>query len=275
MKRHYFGSLFYMQEKRFEKINDFSKGFAANYCGNTIIRDSIFSIVFNYARKKELNIEILQYPFNDSELWAFTFVKNGTVFLCVNAELPMCKQIFAIAHELYHIHCYVEDINTSFITVGSILNSNYFDEVNASQEDLEANAFAGLLLMPDSSLIEQFKLYGISKDNIEIDDVLLLMDLFALPYKVVVLRLAESGLISEDNAKHLYQVDGKKICDRIDITGKAKLWQQNSKNLIKFGSLLENLNYNSEQDLLIKSREESDRAYLEGLSKKFCESTIR
>lgn len=26
MKRHYFGSLFYIQEKRFEKINDFSKG---------------------------------------------------------------------------------------------------------------------------------------------------------------------------------------------------------------------------------------------------------
>ena len=89
----------------------------------------------------------------------FTFVKKGTIFLCVNTELPMCKQIFATAHELYHIHCYAEDINTSTITSGSLLDSKTVDEVAATQEDLEANAFAGLLLMPDASVIEQFKMF--------------------------------------------------------------------------------------------------------------------
>ena len=155
-------SLFYKQIKQFERINELSKAFAANYCGNTILRESIFGIVSNYARKRELPLEVLRYPFKDDELWAFTFVKKGTIFLCVNTELPMCKQIFATAHELYHIHCYAEDINTSTITAGSLLDSKTFDEAAASQEDLEANAFAGLLLMPDSSLIEQFKIFGIS-----------------------------------------------------------------------------------------------------------------
>ena len=60
----------------------------------------------------------------------------------------MCKQIFATAHELYH-HCYAEDINTSTITSGSLLDSKTVDEVAATQEDVEANAFAGLLLMPN------------------------------------------------------------------------------------------------------------------------------
>ena len=221
MKDYFFKSLFYKQEKRFEEINDLSKAFAVNYCGSTIIRASIFGIVSNYARKRELALEILRYPFKDDELWAFTFLKKGTIFLCVNTELPLCKQIFAAAHELYHIHCYAEDINTSTITAGSLLDSKTFDEVAASQEDLEANAFAGLLLMPDASLIEQFKMFGISKDNMAIDDVLTLMDIFALPYKAVVLRLVESGVIKEEKARSLYREDSKSVTVRIELTGKA------------------------------------------------------
>lgn len=265
----FFENLFYKQEKQFEKINDLSKVFAVNYCGNTIIRESIFGIVSNYARKRELALEVLRYPFRDDELWAFTFVKKGTIFLCVNTELPMCKQIFATAHELYHIHCYAEDINTSTITSGSLLDSKTVDEVAATQEDLEANAFAGLLLMPDASVIEQFKMFGISKENMGIDDVLILMDLFALPYKAVVLRLVESGVITEEKARNLYQEKSESIAIRIELTGKAEQWQQNSGSLLRYGSLLDNLAFNSEHELLVDSREESDRAYLEKIGKEF------
>jgi Zn-dependent peptidase ImmA (M78 family) len=265
----FFESLFYKQEKQFEKINDLTKAFAANYCGNTIIRESIFGIVSNYARKRELALEVLRYPFKDDELWAFTFVKKDTIFLCVNTDLPICKQIFATAHELYHIHCYAEDINTNTITSGSLLDSKTFDEVAASQEDLEANAFAGLLLMPDASVIEQVRVFGISKDKMGIDDVLVLMDLFALPYKAVVLRLAESGVITEDKARSLYQEKSESIAVRIELTGKAEQWQQNSRHLLRYGSLLENLAFNSEHDLLVDSRETSDKAYLEKIQKEF------
>ena len=269
MRDIFFESLFYKQEKQFEKINDLSKAFAANYCGNTIIRESIFEIVSNYARKRELALEVLRYPFKDDELWAFTFVKKGTIFLCVNTELPMCKQIFATAHELYHIHCYAEDINTGTITAGSLLVSKTFDEVAVSQEDLEANAFAGLLLMPDGSLLEQFKMFGISKDSMNIDDVLILMELFALPYKAVVLRLVESGIITEETAKKLFQADNDSIAVRIELTGKAEQWQQNSGHLLRYGSLLDNLSFNSEQELLVDSREKTDKAYLEKIRKEF------
>lgn len=265
----FFESLFYKQEGQFDKINDLSKSFAANYCGNTIIRDSIFSIVSNYARKRELALEVLRYPFKDDELWAFTFVKKGTIFLCVNTELPMCKQIFATAHELYHIHSYTEDINTSTITSGSLLDSKTFNEEAASQEDLEANAFAGLLLMPDASVIEQVKMFGISKDSIGIDDVLVLMELFALPYKAVVLRLAESGVITEEKARGLCLKDNMSIKIRIELTGKAEQWQQNCGHLLRYGSLLDNLSFNSEQELLVDSREESDKAYLEKIEEEF------
>lgn len=165
-------SLYKKQKNKFMKINELTKAFAANYCGNMIIRDSVFSIVANYARRRELSLEILRYPFDDDELWAFTFIKMGTIFLCVNSGLSMCKQIFATAHELYHIHCYAENTDINTITSGSILDSKIFDVEVASQEDLEANAFAGLLLMPDLSLIEQFKMYGLEKNNLTMDSVL-------------------------------------------------------------------------------------------------------
>ncbi len=265
------GSLFSKQPKQFEKIDSQAKSFAAKYCGNTIIRDSIFGIVANYARKRELDLEILRYPFKDDELWAFTFVKKGILFLCVNSDLAMCKQFFAVAHELYHIHCYAEDINTNTLASGSLLDSKTVNELNVSQEDLEANAFAGLLLMPDCMLDEQLKLYGIDCKRISVDDVLTLMDLFALPYKAVVLRLVENHNITVSKAKELLTVDTAFVFNRIKLTGKALGWQQNSRELVYFGSLLDDMEFNHENELLTDSREKSDKQYMEKIMKNFYE----
>ena len=262
-------SLFSKQPKQFDKVNAQAKSFAANYCGTTIIRDSIFGIVANYARKRELPVEVLRYPFGDEELWAFTFVKKGTLFLCVNAELAMCKQIFAVAHELYHIHCYAENIELDTIAGGSLLDSKTVDDMAVSQEDLEANAFAGALLMPDSMLDEQIKLYGINGEKIEVDDVLTLMELFALPYKAAVLRLAENHNITSAKAQKLLKTDAFFVSERINLTGKALAWQRNSKELSYFGSLLDDMKYNKDNELLTDSREESDREYLEKIRKGF------
>jgi hypothetical protein len=263
-------SLFAKQSKQFEKIGSHAKSFTINYCGNTIIRDSIFGIVANYARKRELPLEILRYPFEDEELWAFTFVKKGTLFLCVNSGLVFCKQIFAAAHELYHIHCYAEDIDLNTIAKGSLLDSKTVDDMAVSQEDLEANAFAGLLLMPDSMLDEQLKLYGIMVEKMSVDDVLTLMELFALPYKAVVLRLVENHNITPAKAGELLTVDASFVSERIMLTGKALGWQQNSRGCLYFGSLLKNMEYNSENGLLTDSREASDREFLEKIRKDFC-----
>lgn len=262
-------SLFKKQPKQFEKIDFQAKSFAANYCGNTIIRDSIFEITANYARKRKLSLEILRYPFKDDELWAFTFVKKGTLFLCINSELAICKQIFAVAHELYHIHCYAEDIDPDTVVSGSLLDSKTVDDQAVSQEDLEANAFAGLLLMPDGMLDEQLKLYGIACEHISVDDVLTLMDLFALPYKAVVLRLAENHNLTADKTEELLAMDASFVTERIELTGKALGWQQNSRVLLYFGSLLDNMEYNRENELLTDSREKADRKYLEKIRKDF------
>lgn len=102
-------SLFVSQNKKFDEIQSIVRQFLAEYVGNSIIKDNIFAVIQNYARKKEIALELLRYPIHDDELWALTFLKQDTIFVCVNTALPLCKQFFAAAHELYHIYCYVEN----------------------------------------------------------------------------------------------------------------------------------------------------------------------
>ena len=87
--------LFSKQNRRFRDVEETAKTVSLLYSGNPMIRDGIFSVVENYARKNEFSIEILRYPFHDDELWAFTFMKEGTIFICINSGLSLCKQIFA------------------------------------------------------------------------------------------------------------------------------------------------------------------------------------
>lgn len=262
-------SLHKKDKNRFNKIADASKEFAGAYCGRTVLGVAIFGVIENYARKKEIALEILRYPFNDDELWAVTFIKKGTIFLCINSELAICKQNFAVAHELYHIRCYAEGTDTDTIRTVSVLESKVVDRVAMTQEDLEANAFAGLLLMPDNLMREQLKLYGINEANIELDDVLVLMEVFAVPYKAVILRLYEEQTITEAKANELLEFDAKYISQRIELTGKAKQWQINSREVEYFGTLLDNLEFNSENGLITESREESDRQVLKEIKASF------
>ncbi len=262
-------SLFVSQNKKFNKIQSVVRQFLAEYVGNSIIKDNIFVVMQNYARKKEITLELLRFPIYDDELWALTFLKQDTIFACVNSSLPLCKQFFAAAHELYHIYCYGEDADQSYIKNGSMLDATTGDEIGKTQEDLEANAFAGLLLMPDHLIHEQILLYGIDKNLVTVDSILMLMDMFAMPYKAVVLRLFESGNISCKQAEKLLEIDSADVMKRASLTGKAKRWQLDGKGTESFGTLLEKIEYNSQHEYLTKSRESEDVAYIAKLKNEY------
>lgn len=247
-------SLFVSQNRKFDEIQSIVRQFSAEYVGNSVIKDNIFAVIQNYARKKEIALELLRYPIHDDELWALTFLKQDTIFVCVNTALPLCKQFFAAAHELYHIYCYVENADQSYIKNGSMLDSATGDETGRTQEDLEANAFAGLLLMPDQLLHEQILLYGLDKDLVTVDSVLMLMDMFAMPYKAVVLRLFESGNISHQQAEKLLKVGSADVMKRVSLTGKAKRWQLDGKGTESFGTLLEKVEYNRQHEYALEIR---------------------
>ena len=134
---------------------------------------------------------------------------------------------------------------------------------------MEANAFAGLLLMPDQLLHEQILLYGIDKDLVSVDSVLILMDMFAMPYKAVVLRLFESGNISHQQAEKLLEISSANVMKRASLIGKAKRWQLDGRGTESFGTLLEKVENNRQHEYLTESRENDDVAYITQLKKEY------
>ncbi|MDO4208001.1 MAG: ImmA/IrrE family metallo-endopeptidase [Lachnospiraceae bacterium] len=252
------GILYSADRKRFEQIKNTASGFSALYVGKNIIRDDIFSLIENYARKREMPLEWIRLPIEDRELCACTFIRGGRIFVMLNSGLPYSKQIFAASHELYHIRCFLEDRDYNLAGEGSILDSQTIDEGTTELEEMEANAFAGILLAPGNDLDDQMRLYGIDKGQITVADVLTLMDIFAIPYKAMVLRLMEEQVISREKAREFLEISSDDIRKRILLTGKAKRWANTPVGSEMLGSLMENLSANREEESLPESRLTAD-----------------
>lgn len=261
--------LFSKQNKRYREIEDIAQTVLTLYSGSLMTRDGVFDIIRNYGRKNEQPIQILRYPFNDDGLWAFTFLKGGTIFICINTGLSLCKQFFATAHEFYHIYCFCEDQDLNTIRNGSILKGETVDSVTSDQEEIEANAFAGLLLMPSKAIRDQIALLGINEKRISLDEVVMLMDVFAIPYKACVLRLYECGIVSVGKARELYETEWNEILAKIKLTGRAKRWQLDGSGTEQFGTLLEDFSYNCEDENLVNTRERCDREFISLLKERF------
>ena len=175
--------------------------------------------------------------------------------------------IFAVAHELYHIYCYFEENDPILLQSGSILESDTIDEEAKEIEDMEANAFAAILLAPKDRLDEQTDVYNLSYKNISVQTVLKIMDIFAIPYKAAVLRLLEEDKIDIKAARKLLQIDVSEIAKQMELTGKAARWQEIPNNFIRFGSLSE-LMYDVEQwEAARDERLESDKTRLDEIVK--------
>ena len=131
----------------------------------------------NYAARHDMPFDMLRYPIGDAELCACTFIRQGRMFVMINSSLPLSKQIFAAAHELYHIYCYFEENDPVLLQSGSILESDTIDEEAKEIEDMAANAFAAILLAPKDRLDEQTGVYNLSYKNISVQTVLKIMDI--------------------------------------------------------------------------------------------------
>lgn len=269
MERFLEGILYSKDRKRFDHIKDIAAAFTSRFVGNNIIQDDIFAVIENYTGAKEMPLEWIRLPVEDKELRACTFIRGGRIFVMLNTDIPLSEQIFAAAHELYHIRCYLEDNDSELERSGSILDAHTIDSGTTQAEEMEANAFAGVLLAPDNSLEQQIKIFRIDRTNINTDDVLTLMNIFAVPYKAMVLRLMEEEFFSVDKAKELIYVSVEDISKRMMITGKAKRWSLIPRGNEKLGSIMENISINAEDDSVPESRLKSDLAKLEGIKKRY------
>jgi len=160
------------------------------YKGSRILKDEVFNILADESI-------FIQYPIEDDEICGFVCCKQGHVFSFINSYIPYEKQLFAAAHELYHIW-YDEDI----LTKGEFLRDNTIDPITGEELDereIKANKFAAIFLVPQNVLLDELNYMSINvAKQIELGQVVKLMDKFGVPYKTMVRRLYETRHISRD-----------------------------------------------------------------------------
>jgi Zn-dependent peptidase ImmA (M78 family) len=219
--------LFVKNPSRFSELRSEAFDFRNEYIGDTIVRDGIFEIIIRYAESNSNTLKLLRYPIADDNIWAFTCVKENVLFVTINTSLALNKQIFAAAHELYHIYRFINDQKTDFVVHGSLLTTKEVDNPDTVEEDCEANAFAALVLAPREQIEQQQKLKGKSFTKSDLTDLISFMDTFALPYKAMVLKLFECKRYNEQQVDYLLSDEMKQIItDYIVASDLGKRWLQ-------------------------------------------------
>lgn len=258
-------SLFVKDRDRYDEIRKKANSFNSNYTGSNIIQDDIFHIVENYVLQQDKHMEMLRYRLGDDDLCACTFIRGGRVFVVINAEMTLSKQIFAAAHELYHLYNYFEGYDSSQRKRLSILDAATMDETTSRLEDMEANAFAGAILAPGLSIREQMSIFQIRSNSVEIREILMMMEIYAIPFKAMVLRLFEEEVIGEEQVRELFKNSETDILRQSRLTGRAIRWQRKTADEFTAGSLYENMERVVELDAVEEERYRKDKDILSRL----------
>lgn len=159
-----------------------------------------------------LNIILLEYPVkSEGDRQAFSaaiiYSEEGgkeLVFIGLNTADYYDKQLFAIAHELYHY----------YTKTGSHLSRL---EVEENIIEAKANRFAAEFLLPERTLksvvLEEFRTSNLKEKqfNTIIRFVARLQCTWWLPYRSLVKRLKEIEAITSEQYDKLYDIDEREI----------------------------------------------------------------
>lgn len=183
------------------------KDYAASKLGvcrkmNDIIGTQIFQILSLHAR-------VIYYPLGKESVWGFTRIKgtrgggqSQKPFVVINSSIPIDCQVFAAAHELYHIW---EDDKVD------VVPAYVMDDETGDRNELKANRFAAEFLVEEELLIKELRTYGIASDNVSLKDILILSELFCVPYRTMVKRLFEIGFITKTDRNRFLNASEQEV----------------------------------------------------------------
>lgn len=183
------------------------KDYAASKLGvcrkmNDIIGTQIFQILSLHAR-------VIYYPLGKESVWGFTRIKGAIgggqcqkPFVVINSSIPIDCQVFVAAHELYHIW---EDDKVD------VVPAYVMDDETGDRNELKANRFAAEFLVEEELLIKELRTYGIASDNVSLKDILILSELFCVPYRTMVKRLFEIGFITKTDRNRFLNASEQEV----------------------------------------------------------------
>lgn len=92
----------------------------------------------------------LKYEYFQDDLSGVLMRRNGRAIIAVNANDPVSRRRFTIAHELGH---YVLEHQGDVFVDRTILRRDARSSNAVDRQEIEANAFAAALLMPEEQVI--------------------------------------------------------------------------------------------------------------------------
>lgn len=152
---------------------------------NDIIGTQVFTLL-------GLHAHVLYYPLDEDGPWGFACLGDGKPFVAINTSIEDEKCVFTAAHELYHIW---------FDTKSDYIPPTVLDEKDEKGDildiaELRANRFAAEFLVEKSLLEQEMHIYAIKANKVTDKDILMLADLFSVPYRTMVKRLYEISAIT-------------------------------------------------------------------------------
>ena len=169
---------------------------------NEIIGTQVFSVLGRYARA-------IYYPLGKEAPWGFTRISGSRndaelekPFVAINTSIPITCQVFAAAHELYHIW-YEQDPD--------VLPKDLLEESEKEVSEKKANRFAAEFLVDE--LLLRRELDECRVKTVTIKEILQMAEVFTVPYRAMVKRLYEIGFIRPDD-KNRFLTESDEVIDQ-------------------------------------------------------------
>ena len=202
------------QEYIADKVRDFYFKMGVNYEKDLL---NIMMIVRPVFRKKDYIV--LEMPFKDEEIGAICYKRDSIGYMILNSALSKVNENFALAHEIFHVF-YQDKLLGKKIEL--YMNEHYLEY----EDEMNANLFAGILLMPTPSFTEMFNKFNEEQgeEDTNITVFCKLMSYFEVPYMAVLIRAYELNLISDGMfLKELLEVDMQNLEQEF-----SRLWLDDS-----------------------------------------------
>ncbi|WP_054870963.1 ImmA/IrrE family metallo-endopeptidase [Caloranaerobacter sp. TR13] len=184
---------------------------------------------------------ILLYPLKTRKIAGFTRKQGEIIQIFVNTSFSLSFQVFATAHELYHLIYLKEKSIDKFIVCNDQDISESIDDTGSNIEEIKANYFAAAFLMPRSVIEDRFSNFK-RKKYLEEDLVLKITELqyeYEIPYKTILKRLKELGIIGKKEFEKLKSYDEQilEYCKMLDDEMCKRINELEHSNRRKYHSL--------------------------------------
>lgn len=150
---------------------------------------------------------VIEMPFKDHEIGALCYKGDFMGYTFLNTSLPKANVDFALCHEVYHVFYQKTEFEHQ---VELYMNEQYYEH----EEELAANLFAGMVLMPEQNFKYMFRKFEneTREEDSRVTILAKLMNYFGVPYMAALIRCYELNLLETGNVlKELLNLDREVI----------------------------------------------------------------